>query len=32
MTHGVFFAGCEKDDDKIIKKDYNFKATVISQP
>jgi len=31
LTHGVFFAGCEKDDDKIIKKDYNFKATVISR-
>jgi len=29
LTLGIFLAGCEKDDDKIIKEDYKFEAIVI---
>lgn len=29
LTFGVFFAGCEKDDDKVATEKFKFEATVL---
>lgn len=31
LTFGVFLSGCEKDDDKIIKENFKFEATVLNK-
>ncbi len=31
LTFGVFLSGCEKEDDKIIKENFKFEATVLNK-